>query len=171
MEENISFKKERSNIKITNKSQVVLEGDNFKVNKRILKNLDQQEHIENIALYDVMRMSEFLNVHVKNITQESDKKEIRFGNEVKDYNYLELVEDLNREKILDNPKFFYNGKEFANIKPQKAKKGIKFNNIFLAENNTAVNRINPITKCVINFSDDENSDINHNSDIDLYFEE
>lgn len=180
MKENNEFenlKKERSNLLI-NKSQGLMEKSKSKVstinesNLKHLKNQNQKQEITKIS--DVMKMSEFLNDHIKNLEQDLHQSaEIRFGNkdEEKDFNYLNLIEDFKKEKLLDNNIFFYNGKEFIKSQPEKSKKGIKLKSNIAAEKNTAVYRINPITKCQINFSDDENTDVNHNSDIDVYLED
>jgi hypothetical protein len=171
-ESNIEIiKKERSNI-VFNKNPF-LEKEKSRVILREAKQKNLEKDKQSFSpLYDIMKMSEFLNHHTKNLEQDlNETVEIRFGNneEEKDLNYLEVIKEFKKEKRLDNYMFFYNGKEFVRNPPEKVKKGIQFKqNNNLAEKNTAAYRVNPITKCKINFSDDENSDVNHNSDIDIY---
>ena len=174
MEENNSENliKEKSTVRI-NKSRV------DKEKSRIILNETRQKKAEKVKqnkanLFDVMKISQFLNDHIKNLGQDlNESAEIRFGikEEDNDLNYLEVVKDFKKEKLMDNYTFFYNGKEFTASLPQKAKKEHKFTKNILIEKNKATYRINPITKCQINFSDDENSDFNNYSDIDIYLDD
>jgi len=118
---------------------------------------------------DIIKMSEFLNDHLIDLKSELDDNNFGKKEETEDYDYLEIVKDYKKEKILENTLFFYMGKEFQK-NPSEIIKGTKnkLKKNYLNEKYKISYRINPITQCHINFSDDEVS--NNHSDIDIYLE-
>lgn len=173
-----NLKRERSNINLMNKTAIFeKEKSKNNINNRSKSKQKEKEKQDFSPLYDIMKMSEFLNEHIKNLDQDfqNESKEIRHVNskqEENDSKLLDVIKDFKREKLLDNEVFFYNGKEFIkNNNKQKVQKRIKSMKNNFAEKHIIAYNLNPITKCQIDFSDDENSDMNHNSDIDIYLED
>lgn len=139
---------------------------------RIRFDIQKNDKEESDEIYDILRMSEFMNEHLRDlkyVTLKDGEKGMNEKNAEINYDHLEMIKDFRREKLLDNNLFFYNGKDFKKAENQEIFKADKSNTNVNTAKNLLFFNLNPITKCRIDYSDDEVE--KNNSDIDIYLDE